>query len=428
MAGDAAERRRQRPAVPSRPHRPRLTGREEASPYDEARAAALEDRLQAAQRLESIGVLAGAFAHDFNNHLTSILGFAELAQEQSAPQSQMGRFLEEIHRATQRAADLVRHMLAMADRRPATMRPLDLVAVVEDALRMLTTQIHAREAVLRYVSPPALPSIRGDATRLRQVILNLVLNALQALEDERRHLEVRLSERRVTAAEIASFRAPTDLTPGRYVVLSVSDSGCGMDTSALERAFDPFFTTKHAGHGLGLAAVLSAVRQHGAGLLMESAPEVGTRVQILFRPCGPPHAHVPTPALDPLTTGSGCLLVVDDERDVRHTAMAVLAAHGYDVLTADCGEEALALLREQPGRIHGVVLDMTMPGLGGRRTFHAMHRLDETLPVVVTTGFGEAGMTGSFETARPAGFLEKPYRTRDLLAAVDAALHPDRVL
>lgn len=250
----------------------------------EAERRDLDRRMQQSQKLESLGVLAGGIAHDFNNLLTSIMGYSSLAQRSASPGSPTHRYLADIEKASRRAADLAMQMLAYSGKGQFVVQPLDLRDVIRETTGLLKTDLLGRSVHLRVDLPRTAPAMEGDVTQVRQILMNLLLNAAQAMEPDGGSVTISLRERAVRRAEFAGCYVGPDLTPGTYLVLSIADAGCGMDAGTVARIFDPFFTTKTGGRGLGLAAAVGIVRGHRGALSVQSARGEGTTVTVYFPP------------------------------------------------------------------------------------------------------------------------------------------------
>ena len=282
----------------------------------EAERATLERQLFQAQKLESLGVLAGGIAHDFNNLLMGILGHADLALEQLNPLHPVKRNLEAIQKAGQRAADLTRQMLAYSGRGQFEVRNLDLSAQVEEMLHLLEVEPpEDRGAQPR--PEEGLPAVTADASQIQQVIMNLVINAAEAIGDASGDDHPRHRGPAVTEAAARTMLVGQDVPPGTYVYLEVADTGCGMDQDTLSRIFEPFFTTKFTGRGLGLSAIMGIVRGHKGALRVYSEPGHGTTFKVLLPALGAGPEAVAAPSGGIPWAGSGLVLVVDDDETVR---------------------------------------------------------------------------------------------------------------
>jgi len=385
----------------------------------------LEGQLREVQKLESLGILAGGIAHDFNNLLLAILGNADLALLSLPNPSPARAYLEDIVRASKRAADLCQQMLAYSGKGQFQVGLYDLSEIVRDIAQMIEVSI-SKKAVLRYVFPQDLPPVKVDATQMQQVIMNLITNASEALGDQEGQITVSTGVQHCDQAYLAHSCAPNDLPPGLYVYLEVSDTGCGMDQETQQRIFDPFFTTKFTGRGLGLAAVLGIVRGHGGAIQVYSEPGKGTRFKVLL------------PAQEgkglPLTSsapdledfkGGGTILLVDDDLLICQVGGTMLEQLGFQVLTAHNGSEGLKVFRERMEEIRCVILDLTMPGLDGDETFRRLHRLNPHVPVILSSGYNEQEVYRKFNGAGPAGFLQKPYTLAALKEVLARVLQED---
>lgn len=393
--------------------------RERQRAEDERRQ--FEDQLRQSQKLESLGVLAGGIAHDFNNLLTAILGHADLAQASLPPGSPLRPHIDEINTASRRAADLAGQMLAYSGRAQLVIKPVRLSKVVRELGQLLEASV-SKKAPLKFRLDPDLPVIDADPTQLRQVVMNLIINASEAMGDVAGEVTVTTRVADVPGSVPDGTWIGGTPPPGRYVAFEVADTGCGMDAGTLSRIFDPFFTTKVTGRGLGLAVVLGIVRGHAGHLAVDTAPGRGTVFAILF----PPSAHLEeTGAADDGTkpaatwTGCGTVLIVDDEPAVRRLAKVMVERCGFDTLLAEDGEEALRVFRANQGLVTGVLLDLSMPRMGGRETLRELRRLDPDVPVLLSSGYPEQDPVPG-----ATGFVQKPYRLATLSEALRTALSP----
>jgi PAS domain S-box-containing protein len=383
----------------------------------------LERQLQQSQKLESLGVLAGGIAHDFNNILTGVLGNAELALAELSPSAPGRENLLEITQASHRAAALCRQMLAYSGRGQFAREPIDLNALVEDMLGLLKSAI-SKKALLNLNLEKDLPLLEGDSSQLGQVIMNLVINASEAIGDKDGVITISTGVRECSREYFRESYAHLDLPSGPYLTLEVSDTGCGMDQETKERLFEPFFTTKFTGRGLGLAAVLGIVRGHKGALKVYSEAGKGTTFKIRF-PAG--EAGEGALARERAAEvsdwhGAGTVLLVDDEETIRTLGARMLSRLGFVVLTAGDGREALALYAQHRGEIVLVLLDLTMPFMDGEETFHELRALDPEVRVVMSSGYTEQDITSRFRDEGLVGFLQKPYTIAHLTERLRAAL------
>ncbi len=377
-----------------------------------------EEALQQTQKLESLGVLAGGIAHDFNNLLVGILGNAGLALAELAPESPARETIEEIEVAGQRAAELARQMLAYSGKGRFVVQRIDLSTLVEEMTHLLRVSI-TKTAMLEYHFDPRLPSVEVDTTQLRQVVMNLVVNASDAIGDFAGRISVSTGVMHADAAYLAETYLAHDTPEGEYVYLEVADTGNGMDAETRARIFDPFFTTKFTGRGLGLAAVLGIVRGHRGAIKVTSQPGEGTTFRLLLPVAGPPLSAEPAPVADKHVVKSrGLILLADDDATVRAVTTRALESFGFDVLLATDGTEAVARYMERQADINCVLVDLTMPGLRGDEV---VDRILETSPaarVILMSGYSEQEALGEFAGAGVAAFIQKPYELDSLRSVI----------
>ncbi len=384
---------------------------------DEMRAeeerANLETQIQQAQKLESLGILAGGIAHDFNNLLVGILGNASLALLDLSADSPVRHSVSEIEQAAQRAAELTRQLLAYAGKGRFVVEPVDCSTVVREMTALLRTAV-ARNAHVSLVLGDDLPAVEGDVTQLRQVVMNLITNASDALGDSGGIITVHTGTEDLDAAALSQCVPGSDALPGRFVYMEVGDDGRGMDESTRSRIFDPFFTTKFTGRGLGLAATLGIVRGHKGAIRVRSEVGCGSWIKLYF-PAGQ-GTVVPAPAPAPALTwtASGEVLVVDDEPSVRTVSKALLRRRGFTVTEVAGGREAVALIQQDPTRFRLMLLDLTMPDMDGEATLREVRRIAPDVRVVLMSGYNEQEVTRQFVGRGLAAFLQKPFRAEDL--------------
>jgi len=392
---------------------------------EEAERHRLEGRMQQTQKLESLGALAGGIAHDFNNLLMGILGNADLALLRLDRQAPQRTYLERIVASAERAAGLTRQMLDYAGQGRLQVGPVEVPSLLHNLLPLLEAAA-TRKAELRLEIPEGLPAILGDEAQLRQVMMNLVTNASEALGQGAGTITVSAGWVDADAAYLSGTHLAEALPPGRYVFLEVADTGCGMDEDTRSRLFDPFFTTKFLGRGLGLAAVLGIVRAHGGTIRVTSEPGRGTAVRVLLplrdravRPEDPARAG----SMPAVQSGKRrTVLVVDDEPEVREVARQILEEAGIPVLTAPDGREGVRLFQERQDEIGAVLLDATMPHLSGSEALAQIRDLRPRTPVFLCSGYHEEEATEHLGTSGLAAFLQKPYRAETLLEKLRAVL------
>ena len=383
-----------------------------------------ERRLQEAQKLESLALLAGGVAHDFNNLLTAILGNIDLALLDVPRGSPARDSLVTAMTATHRAAGLAQQMLAYSGKGCFAVEPVDVPAAIRETSQILRVSI-SKNADLRLHFPADLPAIEADPSQFRQVVMNLVLNASEALENKPGTIDISAGVVEGSALSPASLWPHEKLEGGRYLYLEVADSGSGIPPDIIEKIFDPFFSTKFTGRGLGLAAVLGILRSHKGAIQVDSAPGKGTNFRVYF-PIQAGAAAVAAAAPPPPAAPdeAGLILLVDDEPSLRDTATKLLARMGFQVLCAADGEQAVSLFRLQADRISGVILDLTMPKLDGVQTFSAMRGIRPDVPVLVSSGYSQADVNHRFAGLQINGFISKPYTLEGLRKAIGQAFHP----
>jgi hypothetical protein len=396
----------------------------------------LESQLRQAQRMEAMGRLAAGVAHDFNNLLTVINGFCHLARSRQPEADPVRADLDEIAKAGERASQLTRQLLAFSRQQVLEPRVLDLNVVAGDLERMLRPLIGA-DIELMFRPSDALEKVHADAGQMEQVLMNLVVNARDAMVQggvitvETANIDVDGSghNRQVAGTSIEPVRGPLSRTPevpaGRYVTLTVTDTGCGMDEETLAQIFEPFFTTKEVGRGtgLGLSTVHGIVTQSGGHVAVYSERGLGARFRIYVpRAVNVSAASEPALAANPLARGTETILVVDDDRVVLRLVSEVLTRQGYTVLCAASGQEALILLGDEEQRIDAMVIDVVMPGLSGREVAQRLGGARADLPILFMSGYGP-DTTGSQGPLEPEiDFLAKPFLPDTLIARVREVL------
>lgn len=373
-----------------------------------------EAQIQHTQKLESLGILAGGIAHDFNNILTSVLGYADLALRE-LPTSSTARPL--IHNAisgARKAADLTRQMLAYSGKGKFVVEPLNLNNVVEDMVHLLQVSI-TKKCVLKLHLMPTLPSIEADAVQMRQVIMNLIINASDAIGDRSGVIAVTTGAMHCDRAYLSETYLDENIPEGFYTYIEVSDTGCGMSEEIRSRIFDPFFTTKTTGRGLGLAAVLGIVRGHRGALKVYSEIGKGTTFKAAFPAVDLPAQLRPTQhSADEQWQGNCTILVIDDEEAVRGLARRMLEMMGFTVRTAGDDREGVEVFRNEGEQIDLVLLDMTMPHLDGSETFRELRRLRNDVKVILSSGYNEHSAISQFAGKGLVGFIQKPYSYDEL--------------
>jgi two-component system cell cycle sensor histidine kinase/response regulator CckA len=384
----------------------------------EAERRALAEQVQQNQRLQSLGVLAGGVAHDFNNILTVISNGVTLAKRKARSGAPVGEQLDAIELAAARATELCHQMLAYAGKARLERERVELSALVDEMSSMLGASISKKVSLERQLAA-GLPVLHADATQVRQIVMNLVLNASEAVL----HADgsIRLSTGTGVYGAEAFARSAAGGAPksGPYVWLEVADDGMGMDPATLERLFDPFFTTKFLGRGLGMAAVLGIVRSHEGAIEVESQKGAGTRVRVFFPVPAENAQVVQPPAGAREAPGEGFVLLVDDEQNVRRSTELLLRDFGFDVVAVADGAEAINVFRAEAARLDAVLLDLSMPRMDGFETLKELRRISADVPVVLMSGFGSLPLQEQPSGGEaPDAMLPKPYRSERLLATL----------
>jgi PAS domain S-box-containing protein len=381
-----------------------------------------DQHFQQTARLESLGILASGIAHDLNNLLVGILGNAGLALDEIPAGTQCESALIDVIYATHRAADLTRQMLAYAGKGVSDVHALDLSGVVLAITKLIHSSV-PRSVELRLDLSGQLPSVEADAGQMQQIVMNLVINGAESIgEGKRGQVRVSTTAREMSADELRLNYASAALHPGTYVVLEVGDDGCGMDDKTRGRIFDPFFTTKSTGRGLGLAAVQGIIRGHHGGIRVSSTPGKGSIFQIIL-PALTVVKATPIPKHEAQDLhGTGLVLVIDDEAIVRQVTRATLELYGYRVLSAANGELGVQAVRDHKDQLALVILDSTMPVMGGEETLKHIKALAPVLPVILSSGYDASQAISRSGEQALAGFIRKPFTFTDLLETVKSAL------
>ena len=387
---------------------------------DVTREMRLEARINQAQKMESIGQLAGGIAHDFNNILAAIMGYLDLAKLAAAKNPDLQDYLEQIAKATDRAVDLVRQILTFSRQNKPERKPIKLNHVVLEALKLLRASVPANIRIITELTET--PTVLADASAIHQVIMNLGTNAWHAMRDKPGTLKVEMG---VLDVDENVVNKNPDLHPGRYVQLSVSDTGCGMDHATLEHIFEPFFTTKAQGEGtgLGLSVVHGIMKSHDGGISVYSELGVGTAFHLYFPvfTTEPVAAAIET-KLIPRGHGERILLV-DDEEALTQMGKQILDQLGYTVTTTNSVMAAVAIVRAQTKPFDLVITDLAMPIMDGIKLGTQLLKIQPDLPIILTTGF--SGLITA-EKLRALGFrelLNKPSTIRTLGETVHRVLH-----
>ncbi len=370
----------------------------------------LELQFQQTQKLESLGVLSGGIAHDFNNILAIIKGNCSLATMYS---ENIEHYIKEIDKASDRAAALCRQMLAYAGKATLTPTQIVLWLLVDDVVSMLKATI-SQNVVIKTCYSPDTSSFMGDASQLRQVVMNLIINAAEAIGNTQGEVCVLLSKAVIKAGLAEKDYNGKIILPGKYICMEVTDNGCGMDEETKWRIFEPFYSTKFTGRGLGMSAVLGIIKSHGGALQLHSQLGQGTTFKVYLPVQKSDSARDDDTSASAPWQGNGTILLVEDEDKVRLITKSLLENIGFSVLEAVNGKEALELYRKNATDIRLVVTDMGMPVMDGYELFNELKKLNPRLPIIVSSGHGDAEVSSRLGTDNIAGLISKPYGTDQL--------------
>jgi two-component system, cell cycle sensor histidine kinase and response regulator CckA len=386
----------------------------------------LQQQMLQAQKMESLGVLAGGIAHDFNNILMTVLGNVDLALLRIAPESPAKVHLKQIESAAAKAADLSNQMLAYSGKGKFVVEPLDLGRVIEEMTHLLELSI-SKQAVLRFDFSDNLPSVEADVTQLRQVILNLVINASEAIGKRSGVISISTGAMTCDSAYLQEVWIDSGLREGLYVYFEIADNGCGIAKEDIGRIFDPFFTTKFTGRGLGIAAVLGIIRGHRGAIKVYSELGRGTTFKALLPASSRPAVLFDSEKAPLDWKGAGTVLVVDDDETVRSIGSTMLAELGFSVIACIDGREALEIYQQQHAQICFVLMDLTMPHMDGEEAYREMRRVDPEVKVIMTSGYNEQDVSQKFVGKKLAGFLQKPYTLSALGREARKILEPQEI-
>lgn len=382
-----------------------------------------ERHMQQVQKFESLGVLAGGVAHDFNNILLAIMGYAELSLMDLEPGSALGANMKGIINAAARAADLCKQMLASAGKGLTVIEEIDLGAIIQEMLHLLEISI-SKKIALELNLKPDLPMMKGDNTQIRQIIMNLIINGAEAIGSLEGAITVETGVKDTLPPNMPRNPFFDPDHDGPWILLKVTDSGCGMDAATIDRMFEPFFTTKFTGRGLGMSAVQGIIRSHRGYIAVDSRPGQGACFRLFFPACSHPAAITEKRGDAPeWVQGRSCrILLVDDEEEVVKVCTRIVKKLGHAVITARDGSDALAVFKEKEAAIDLIIMDMTMPHMDGKETLAALRLLDTRVPVVISSGYTEVDILGQFSGLHLNGFIQKPYTMKKLADCIEHAM------
>jgi CheY-like chemotaxis protein len=384
----------------------------------------MDQQLWHTQKLESIGVLAGGVAHDFNNLLMGILGNASLGLEVLTDVRSTERVLRDIIAASERAADLTRQLLAYSGKGRFVIQAVDLSRLVSTTVPLVRASFPRKLDLVLNLSP-SLPVMNGDKTQIEQVVMNLLINAAEAIGENAGTVRVTTDTFHFSTETTRGYLSEGELH-GEYIRLEVSDNGHGMDPETVSQIFDPFFTTKFMGRGLGLSAVLGIVRGHKGAIRVTSAPGLGTSFELLFPSTRRAAAAAneddlaKAPAEPLRQAGHGTMLVVDDESVVQNFFRLALEREGYDIVIAKDGAEALQIFSSAPDRFSMVLLDIVMPVMTGKELLPRLLEIRPKTRIVITSGQVEEEVRRELGGWSIAGFIQKPCPVRRFVEQIRA--------
>ncbi len=376
----------------------------------------IEEKLHQAQKLESLGLLAGGIAHDFNNILMGILGNADMALMDISPASPVIRNLKNIKKASQQAADLAGQMLAYSGKGKFEIEAININEAIKDMSHLLDASL-SKKVLLKYNFIAPIPSIEADITQIRQIVMNLIINAAEAIGEDSGVIKLSTGVMACDRSYFDNTWLSEEHSEGNYVYIDVTDTGHGIKESDIPNIFDPFFTTKFIGRGLGLSAVQGIVRGHKGAIKIISEPLKGTTFKVLFPACDQPANFMARElSLEEAFSGSGTILLVDDEEAVRDIGTRMLERMGFSVFTANDGYMAVDLYKAKSKEIFCVLLDLTMPRMDGEEAFRKLCSIREDVHVILSSGYNEQEIVNRFGDRKPSGFIQKPYEYKKLIS------------
>ena len=373
----------------------------------------LRSELARSQKLESIGRLAGGIAHDFNNLLSAIIGYSEILMDSLPAEGPLSPAVRTIRLAGEKAAALTRQLLAFSRNQVLEMKPLNLNRVIDDMFKMLRRMI-GEDVILSLRTERQVRSIVADRAQIEQILLNLAVNARDAMPCGGK-LTIETADAEIGAEQEQKVQG---LIPGRYVVLTVSDTGEGMSQDVVERIFEPYYTTKVQGSGLGLSTVYGIVKQHEGVVAVSSEKSKGTVFTIYFPAYEGRAEEEPQEESTAVRGGSETILVVDDEASLRELAVDALEPLGYRILTASCGEEAIQMCRTAKEKIDLLLTDMVMPGMNGRDLAETLTLRDPSMAVLFMSGYADNLLSPNERGGDTGSFIQKPLTLRRLSTKV----------
>lgn len=383
----------------------------------------MELRLQQIQKMESLAVMAGGIAHDFNNLLSAIMGNASLALLKQETGDSVQEYLERIEKSARRASELSRQLLAYAGKTEFIIKPLNLTALVREMINILRVSI-SKKAHIEFNLDDTIPAIDADQTQIRQIIMNLLINASEALPDGKGNITISTGIIHLRSKDLPKLILSESMIPGDYVFLELSDNGYGMTPKVRKKIFDPYYSTKEGGRGLGLASVLGIVRGHKGAISLHTEPGKGTSIKIIFQISRQTAAEecLISPANHYHPTGHGQILIIDEEKTTRRTTKEMLQQLGFEVLTAAREDKGLRLLRRFRDTIQLVIFDQTPSHQSCLEILTKIKAINNHLKVIISSTITESHCRQRFEHKQIAGFLHKPYSFEQFAEVIETAI------
>jgi len=370
---------------------------------------ALQQQIEHVDRLESLGVMAGGIAHDFNNILTAILGNTGMAKRKLSMHSPGQEYLQRIEQSSLQAANLCKQMLAYSGKGTFVIQHANLSSIIKEIQPLLEISID-KNVVLKLNLCETLPSVDADITQIQQILMNLVINASEAIDKRSGLIVITTGIMQVDNLYLQKSIHKPGLSTGRFVYLEVSDTGCGMDAETMKKIFDPFFTTKFTGRGLGMSAALGIVHGHQGLLNLKSEPNKGAIFKIALPISTSDDADSrKIQEIEHTDQLSGLILVIDDEETIREIASIALEEMGFEVITAIDGKDGVEVFRQHHDRVTGILLDMTMPHMNGEECYSELQKINPQIKVILSSGYSAEDATARFRGKGLAAFIQKPY-------------------
>ncbi|HUT63752.1 MAG TPA: ATP-binding protein [Anaerolineae bacterium] len=379
----------------------------------------IETNLQHTQKLETLGILASGIAHDFNNLLVTILGNADLALLKLSSDSPLYHSIENIKKASLRASGLTNQILAYSGKGSFIVEPIDLNMFVDEMAHLLKVSI-SKNVTIKFSFTENLPTIEADAAQIRQVVMNLITNASEAIGENTGSITIKTGVTNTEKEQVSD----KDLDSGKYVYIEIADTGCGMDEKTKAQIFDPFYTTKLTGRGLGLSIVHENVRGHKGSINVTSEPDGGTVFTVYLPFSGKPlkvAEEEMMPTNDMLIRG-GSILVIDDEKDVLEVIKTMLETINFTVYTVSSGREGVEFFHNNADKIDIILIDITMPNMNGEEVLNEIRKKSADIPVILSSGYSEHDVKQQITERYLTDFIQKPYQIKTLIGKINTVL------